>query len=166
MIDDRLAAVPDRQQKQSEPKPCIDTDPMFRLLLLRRVPPSARRAASLLRPRPVSRNGACARAYSNYPETTHTLTETDPSRPDIFYHLVHQNLRFIVSFLDTPVEEVALGWLPAQSESGGEAGLNDFVENRAYLASGFCSTGNMLTGAQRTSVPSYMTRSVWAWSRA
>ena len=71
---------------------------------------------------------------------------SDPSRPDLFYHLVSVphpvdpsvfTPAYAVSFLSTPPPSsksaTIIGWLPAiaQEVSAGdvEAGLNDFVEN-------------------------------------
>ena len=67
---------------------------------------------------------------------------SDPSRPDLFYHLVPPPTpispsvpAFALSFLpDMPASAASaavLGWLPAASEEGPEqeAGLNDFREN-------------------------------------
>ena len=71
----------------------------------------------------------------------------DPSRPDLFYHLLpfpreqdhsQSNPVYALSFLPAPPPSsgsaTILGWLPAVTEAGTEdvdAGLNDFVENRA-----------------------------------
>ena len=67
----------------------------------------------------------------------------DPSRPDIYYHLVHRSEppspSYALSFLPEPPatehSETVLGYLPAATLSGEteEAGLNDFVQNRQYL---------------------------------
>ncbi|KAN0094710.1 hypothetical protein V8E55_002997 [Tylopilus felleus] len=72
----------------------------------------------------------------------------DPSRPDLFYHLLplprdpdpSQSIPvYAVSFLPTPPPSprsaTILGWLPAVTEAGPEdvdAGLNDFVENTRF----------------------------------
>ena len=69
----------------------------------------------------------------------------DPSRPDIFYHLVgpptpvsSHRPAFAISFLPSPSPSpdscTIVGWLPAAAagsaaESDSTAGLNDFVEN-------------------------------------
>ena len=73
----------------------------------------------------------------------------DPSRPDLFYHLVDpptpassSSPAFALSFLSspppTPDSSTIIGWLPAQSSGGPsqgqEAGLNDFRENRKSLS--------------------------------
>ncbi|KAA1474370.1 hypothetical protein DENSPDRAFT_840939 [Dentipellis sp. KUC8613] len=69
-------------------------------------------------------------------------TFTDPTRADLFYHLVSgpahlQNLGpvFAVSFLETPPSspesDTIIGWIPANA--GDEAGLNDFKENPNFL---------------------------------
>jgi len=71
----------------------------------------------------------------------------DPSRPDLFYHLLpfprdpdpSQSIPvYALSFLPAPPSSprsaTVLGWLPAVTEAGTgdeDAGLNDFVENRA-----------------------------------
>ena len=73
----------------------------------------------------------------------------DPSRPDIFYHLVgpptplsSHRPAFAISFLPSPSPSpnscTIIGWLPAaaggaDAESDSEAGLNDFVENSDYI---------------------------------
>lgn len=75
----------------------------------------------------------------------------DPSRPDLFYHLLpspsepdHSQSTpvYALSFLPAPPPSprsaTILGWLPAVTEAGSEdvdAGLNDFVENRASTLS-------------------------------
>ncbi|TFY77743.1 hypothetical protein EWM64_g6271 [Hericium alpestre] len=68
-----------------------------------------------------------------------TISFADPTRPDLFYHLVPvpQSLTalagpvFAVSILPapppTPDSHTIMGWLPA--EAGEDAGLNDFREN-------------------------------------
>ena len=68
---------------------------------------------------------------------------TDPTRPDLFYHLVAPPTplsvhapAYALSFLGTapaaPDASAVIGWLPAQAAGAGEeAGLNDFKENRA-----------------------------------
>lgn len=73
----------------------------------------------------------------------------DPSRPDLFYYLLplprepdHSQSTpvYALSFLPTPPPSprsaTILGWLPAVTNAGTEdvdAGLNDFVENRASM---------------------------------
>ena len=73
----------------------------------------------------------------------------DPSRPDLFYHLLPLPLEpdpsqsipvYALSFLPAPPPSprsaTVLGWLPAVTDTATEdvgAGLNDFVENRAYM---------------------------------
>lgn len=75
----------------------------------------------------------------------------DPSRPDLFYHLLplprepdhSQSIPvYALSFLPAPPPSprsaTILGWLPAVTEAGSQdvdAGLNDFVENRAFTLS-------------------------------
>lgn len=106
---------------------------------------STRHAPTLrqLRPR------RCYSAQSTSKDTPSPLT--DPTRPDLFYHLVSPPNplsahlpAYALSFLVTPPrtldESAVIGWLPAQSGGEGqEAGLNDFKENRT------CSKAN-LTG--------------------
>lgn len=79
------------------------------------------------------------RCYSNESQVEPTM---EPSRSDLFYHVVSPPTpissslpAFGLSFLSTPpptAESCAvIGWLPAVSEGEGqEAGLNDFKENR------------------------------------
>lgn len=76
--------------------------------------------------------------------TRYTSSISDPSRPDLFYHLVSlptpgsltSSSAHAVSFLSqpppTPYSCSVIGWLPAETAGQGdaEAGLNDFVENR------------------------------------
>ncbi|KAJ7756956.1 hypothetical protein B0H16DRAFT_1537533 [Mycena metata] len=68
---------------------------------------------------------------------------TDPSRPDLRYHLVEPPTplsselpAFALSFLPTPPSSnssTVIGWLPAAtSSSNDEAGLNDFKENPKF----------------------------------
>lgn len=66
----------------------------------------------------------------------------DPSRPDLFYHLLDDPNPsvYALSFLSSPPlsprSATILGWLPAVTEATTEdvdAGLNDFVENRASV---------------------------------
>ncbi|KAL1728349.1 hypothetical protein EV714DRAFT_215426 [Schizophyllum commune] len=68
-------------------------------------------------------------------------TFADPSRPDLFYHLLDPptplpdpNLpAYALSFLEklpsTPHSASVIGWLPAVAGAEGDAGLNDFREN-------------------------------------
>lgn len=77
-----------------------------------------------------------SRFYSSEP-AAHQTSFADPDRPELFYHLFHPQDStpvFALSFLpDAPkrVDSYAvLGWLPALE--GGEAGLNDFKENRTW----------------------------------
>lgn len=88
----------------------------------------------------------------NEPEPQTTFT--DPSRPDLFYHIVFLDASsslntesvgtpvFAVSLLETPPpyasSSTVLGWLPAEGLAEGEgedggAGLNDFTENREFV---------------------------------
>jgi hypothetical protein len=77
------------------------------------------------------------------PEIPTNTTFEDPSRKGLFYHLVPPPTPlsatrpvFAVSLLadapPSPESSTALGWLPAETPGDdGNAGLNDFVENRA-----------------------------------
>ncbi len=58
-------------------------------------------------------------------------TQNDPSRPDLFYHLVAEpRPMWAVSFLESyDNKEEVIGWLPAE----GEPVFEDFVENAAFL---------------------------------
>lgn len=83
------------------------------------------------------------RYYTSPSSSGHApLPMTDPTRPDLFYHLISPPNplsahvpAYALSFLATPPRTSAasavIGWLPAQSGGEGqEAGLNDFKENR------------------------------------
>lgn len=72
----------------------------------------------------------------------HVTTFPDPSRPDLYYHLLRPPTpvstklsSFALSFLESPPSKAdspsVIGWLPAESENGeqADAGLNDFREN-------------------------------------
>jgi hypothetical protein len=76
---------------------------------------------------------------------THEYLESsaDPTRPDLFYHFTSlpnasNTPVYALSFLPAlpvtlaPDSPAVIGWLPASAEAEGEAGLNDFKENRAY----------------------------------
>jgi hypothetical protein len=77
------------------------------------------------------------------PEIPTSSTFEDPSRKGLFYHLVPPPTPlsaarpvFAVSLLadapPSPESSTVLGWLPAETPGDdGNAGLNDFVENRA-----------------------------------
>ena len=92
--------------------------------------------STLLRTRPNQRY----RCYSDTSAPAAPMTE--PSRGDLFYHVlppptpISSSLpAFGVSFLNKPPHSAdscaIIGWLPAVSEGEGqEAGLNDFKENR------------------------------------
>jgi hypothetical protein len=91
-------------------------------------PSSARRLSST--PRRLSADG------------TFLDATPDPSRPDLFYHLAASSSgapRYALSFLPrlpaalAPAAPAVLGWLPAAAPGAddADAGLNDFVENRA-----------------------------------
>ncbi|KAI0278720.1 hypothetical protein BGY98DRAFT_972764, partial [Russula aff. rugulosa BPL654] len=77
------------------------------------------------------------------PEIPTSTTFEDPARKGLFYHLVPPPTPlsatrpvFTVSFLadapPSPESSTVLGWLPAETPGDDcNAGLNDFVENRA-----------------------------------
>ena len=79
-----------------------------------------------------------SRTYSiqNTPEDLESTSFPDPTRPDVFYHLVQTSKgalptrAFAVSFLPTPPpspeSSTVIGWLPVEEGTG----LNDFRENR------------------------------------
>jgi hypothetical protein len=65
---------------------------------------------------------------------------SDPTRPDLYYHLLHppnplskNQPAFGLSFLPSAPQKAEspsiIGYLPAVAEEGGESGLNDFQEN-------------------------------------
>jgi hypothetical protein len=100
-----------------------------------------------------------------------TATFEDPSRKGLFYHLVPpptplSDTRpvFAVSLLADPPpfseSSTVLGWLPAETPGGDhEAGLNDFVQNRAYTVSVVsCSLSSPLFYAQPASCLSFTRR--------
>ncbi|KAK0205105.1 hypothetical protein DFS33DRAFT_733203 [Desarmillaria ectypa] len=74
-----------------------------------------------------------------YNSNSPTQSFSDPTRPDLFYHLIYPNSAsppiFAISFLPrappTPDSPTIIGWLPAQG-AGEEAGLNDFTENHKF----------------------------------
>ena len=89
------------------------------------------RSSTLLITKP--RCSTHTRRYSSPPRTI-----TDPSRPDLFYHLLppptpasKDSPAYGVSFSPTP-SIIVVGWLPAVAENEGDAGLNDFKENRKF----------------------------------
>jgi hypothetical protein len=106
------------------------------------LPPRA--SASHERLRHLTSSSARARPAPPSPPRT---TFEDPSRKGLFYHLVQpptplSDTRpvFAVSLLaDAPPpssseSSTVLGWLPAETPGGDhDAGLNDFVENRAHF---------------------------------
>jgi hypothetical protein len=81
------------------------------------------------------------RCYTSSADAT-IASFPDPTRPDIFYHLVRpptpfssSRPAFALSFLSSPPPLpdscTIIGWLPAASDAAEqEAGLNDFIENR------------------------------------
>jgi hypothetical protein len=98
----------------------------------------------------VARNGTRRRTtlqpYTRAPLSSQSTSFPDPSRPDLFYHLVDPPTpfsssapAFALSFLSSPPaasdSRTIIGWLPAQSKGSDEgAGLNDFKENRTSFA--------------------------------
>ncbi|OSD01041.1 hypothetical protein PYCCODRAFT_1436823 [Trametes coccinea BRFM310] len=115
---------------------------------------SASRTASIslsrricLHPRsvPTKRLYSSSTASSERPEAgVAAQSFADPDRPDLFYHLFPAPTSisssasvFALSFLSEPPPSVlsaaVIGWLPASGE-GGDAGLNDFVENERFRA--------------------------------
>lgn len=94
----------------------------------------------------VTRNGTRRRTTlqptSRASLSSQNTSFADPSRPDLFYHLVDPPTpasssipSFALSFLSsapaTSNSRTIIGWLPAQSKGSNEgAGLNDFKENR------------------------------------
>jgi hypothetical protein len=86
------------------------------------------------------------RRYTSDSPNSRPSSFSDPSRPDLFYHLLgppnplSPNLpAFAVSFLDEPPpipnSSTIIGWLPAASEGSGKqaASLGDFKENRKHV---------------------------------
>ena len=81
--------------------------------------------------------------HCRYVSSVEATSFADPTRPDLFYHLLHPPTpfssslpMFALSFLPAPPPIpdscTIIGWLPAATEGAdGEAGLNDFKENRA-----------------------------------
>lgn len=72
------------------------------------------------------------------------VTFEEPSRPGLFYHLVHAETRplFAVSLLDAVPQSAqsatVIGLLPASTEDGAseaDATFNDFVPNRSCVSS-------------------------------
>jgi hypothetical protein len=80
-----------------------------------------------------------------YTTDAESISFADPSRPDLFYHLIpppspysSKVPAFALSFLHTPPlsrdSSTVIGWLPASTEGQeDEAGLNDFKENRRHI---------------------------------
>lgn len=92
---------------------------------------------------------------------------SDPSRPDLYYHLVHLESTtstqpvFALSFLPTPPSSAdsstVIGWLPASTLQGDdEAGLNDFKQNRELMIISYASFIDHSTPSQ---IRNYLTRS-------
>ncbi|KAK0485029.1 hypothetical protein IW261DRAFT_1394538 [Armillaria novae-zelandiae] len=77
--------------------------------------------------------------HRRYNSNSPSQSFSDPTRPDLFYHLIYPNSGsepiFAVSFLPyaplTPDSPTIIGWLPAQG-TGEESGLNDFTENHKF----------------------------------
>ncbi|KAI0317985.1 hypothetical protein OF83DRAFT_1118563 [Amylostereum chailletii] len=104
----------------------------------RPTPCSLARYPSLIpaRVRPFSR--------SHYLRNNAQTTFTDPTRLDLFYHLIpppnplsSARSAFAVSLLESPPpssnSSTVLGWLPAEApRQEDEAGLNDFKENKGF----------------------------------
>ena len=90
-----------------------------------------------------SSSSAHAPSDGQIPASTSSTTFEDPARKGLFYHLVPpptplSSTRpvFAVSLLadapPSPRSSTVLGWLPAETPADDrDAGLNDFVENRA-----------------------------------
>ncbi len=99
--------------------------------------------------RPTSRPHECRgripRLLTTKSDTLPPTSFPDPDRPDLFYHLFSPPTPlsstspvFAVSLLSEPPalaeSKTVLGWLPAEAPGEeGEAGLNDFVQNRMSL---------------------------------
>ena len=119
--------------------------------------PSTRRVWLARRPQPSSRPPLSPRHFTSssaraLPDdgsrSPHSPTSTfeDPTRKGLFYHLVPpptplsaRRPVFAVSLLADPPpsakSSTVLGWLPAETPGDDrDAGLNDFVENRARLS--------------------------------
>lgn len=97
-----------------------------------------------------------SRLLSSLPQTS-SLSFEDPSRPGLFYHLLHENSdspKYAVSFLrEAPAvanSPTVIGWLPAAAASSSsasetrppdeeaQAGLDDFVQNGMPHTLGLC----------------------------
>ncbi len=114
---------------------------------LRRLPlPSPTRAGHKQQLGPLFvRHSSSTRSLKD--QSSQTTTFEDPSRKGLFYHLVPPPTPlsgtrpvFAVSLLADPPpfseSSTVLGWLPAETPGDDhEAGLNDFVQNRACAAS-------------------------------
>ncbi|KAI9060087.1 hypothetical protein FKP32DRAFT_1578824 [Trametes sanguinea] len=99
---------------------------------------------NLLNPRPTSgKRLYSSDSSSERPEAgVEVHSFADPDRPDLYYHLFPAPTSisssapvFALSFLSEPppsvLSDTVIGWLPASGE-GGDAGLNDFVENERF----------------------------------
>ncbi|TFL03882.1 hypothetical protein BDV98DRAFT_544371 [Pterulicium gracile] len=107
--------------------------------------PSPRLSSS---PRSITRQPLPKRAYSQSnaqesPDSEEPTSFPDPTRPDLFYHLLtpqtHHDVpspRFGLSFLSsapkTALSATIIGWLPAGGDV--EPGLDDFKENSEFRA--------------------------------
>ena len=112
-------------------------------------------ASSYSRPCPISRafrappltSLHCYRSCSYSTSSPTSTSFPDPTRPDLFYHLIQPPNplsssvpAFALSFLATPPpftdSSTIIGWLPASApgkDTEAEAGLNDFRENRQCI---------------------------------
>jgi len=97
------------------------------------------------RPPPSSPHSSAMRQFSySLSRRSQQTTFADPSRQDLFYHLISpptplstSRPAFAISFLESPPSSsessTILGWLPAEAEGQEqEAGLNDFKENSKF----------------------------------
>ncbi|KAI8989112.1 hypothetical protein BD414DRAFT_439655 [Trametes punicea] len=127
-------------------RPC--SSPVTRTANFVALPPFSRRPSSRLFTISRTQPPLLTRPYSSTPhpeppESGRAVQSfPDPDRPDLFYHLFPAPTSisssvpvFALSFLSEPPPSVlssaVVGWLPAHGE-GGQAGLNDFVENERF----------------------------------
>ncbi|KAJ8596052.1 hypothetical protein M405DRAFT_929086 [Rhizopogon salebrosus TDB-379] len=97
---------------------------------------------------PLFNRTSATRTQSLLTRHSSSATISDPSRPDLFYHLVSLPTSssptpppaYAVSFLTQPPPIPdscsVVGWLPAETagQQDAEAGLNDFVQNPRFRA--------------------------------